>query len=93
SQTPNTGGAAGAPLKSRPATSHSSRYIVQVGAFSQDVNAKALQQKLKAIGQEATIDHSSLYHVRIGPFDTHEQAVSVRSRLEAAGISAIIITQ
>lgn len=77
----------------RPAVSLTGRFVVQVGAFSQEVNAKALQQKLKAIGQASTIDHSSLYHVRIGPFDTHEQAVSVRSRLEAAGISAIIITQ
>ena len=66
---------------------------MQVGAFSQEANAKALQQKLKAIGQESMIDHTSLYLVRIGPFETREQAAGVRSKLEAAGISAIVVTQ
>ncbi|HEX9459302.1 MAG TPA: septal ring lytic transglycosylase RlpA family protein [Thermoanaerobaculia bacterium] len=74
----------------RPATAHGGRYVVQVGAFSQEANAKALQKKLKTIGQESTIDHTSLYLVRVGPFETREQAASVRSKLEASGISAII---
>ena len=84
-----------APAASRPqsATTRTGRYQVQVGAFSQEANAKALQKKLKAIGQDAMIEHTSLYLVRIGPFETREQAVSVRAKLEAAGISAIIITQ
>jgi rare lipoprotein A len=84
-----------APAASRPqsAASRTGRYQVQVGAFSQEANAKALQKKLKAIGQDAMIEHTSLYLVRIGPFETREQAVSVRAKLEAAGISAIIITQ
>ncbi len=89
SPTPKTS-AASAPPQPRPATSPNGRYVVQVGAFSQEVNAKALQQKLKAIGQESTIDHTSLYFVRIGPFETREQAASVRTKLESAGISAII---
>ncbi|MEA2326656.1 MAG: rare lipoprotein [Thermoanaerobaculia bacterium] len=77
----------------RPATPRTGRYVVQVGAFSQEANAKALQKKLSLIGQEATIDHTSLYLVRIGPFDTRDQAASVRAKLEAAGISAIITAQ
>lgn len=72
------------------AATHGGRYVVQVGAFSQEANAKALQKKLKAIGQEATIDHTSLYLVRVGPFETREQAAGVRAKLEASGISAII---
>jgi rare lipoprotein A len=79
--------------QSKPATSASGKYVVQVGAFSQEANAKALQKKLKAIGQDSTIDHPSLYLVRIGPFDTREQAVSIRSKLEASGISAIITSK
>ena len=75
------------------ATPRTGRYVVQVGAFSQEANAKALQKKLKSIGQESTIDHTSLYLVRIGPFETRDQAASVRAKLEAAGISAIITTQ
>jgi rare lipoprotein A len=77
----------------RPSTSRTGRYMVQVGAFSQEANAKALQKKLKAIGQEATIDHGALHLVRIGPFDTRDQAAGVRTKLEAAGISAIITAQ
>jgi rare lipoprotein A len=78
---------------SAPPRPHVAHYVVQVGAFSQEGNAKALQQKLKAIGHDAVVDHTSLYHVRIGPFATREQAVSVRSKLETAGISAIIVTE
>ena len=77
----------------RPATPRSGRYVVQVGAFSQEANAKALQKKLAGIGQDATIEHTSLYLVRIGPFETRDQAANVRAKLEAAGISAIITTQ
>ena len=86
--THTTGTAAAATPKAR-----SGRYVVQVGAFSQEVNAKALQKKLMAINQEPTIDHTSLYFVRIGPFETREQAAGVRAKLEAAGISAIVTTQ
>lgn len=84
-----------APAPSRPqsASPRTGRYHVQVGAFSQEGNAKALQKKLKAIGQDAMIEHTSLYLVRIGPFETREQAVGVRAKLEAAGISAIITAQ
>ncbi|HEX3577963.1 MAG TPA: septal ring lytic transglycosylase RlpA family protein [Thermoanaerobaculia bacterium] len=76
----------------RAAAPRSGRYVVQVGAFSQEANAKALQKKLANIGQDATIDHTSLYLVRIGPFETRDQAATVRAKLEAAGISAIITT-
>jgi rare lipoprotein A len=77
----------------RSASPRTGRYVVQVGAFSQEANAKALQKKLTSIGQDATIEHTSLYLVRIGPFETRDQAASVRAKLEAAGISAIITTQ
>jgi len=77
----------------RAAAPRTGRYVIQVGAFSQEANAKALQKKLAGIGQDATIDHTSLYLVRIGPFETRDQAAGVRAKLEAAGISAIITSQ
>ena len=77
----------------RPTPARTGRYVVQVGAFSQEANAKALQKKLASIGHEAKIEHTTLYLVRIGPFETRDQAAGVRSKLEAAGISAIITTQ
>jgi rare lipoprotein A len=68
------------------------KYAVQVGAFSIEANAKALQERLAKLGEPATIHKTSLYLVRIGPFETREQAIKVRERLERAGISAIIVT-
>src|SRR5258708_2496634 len=75
-----------------PSPTAGGRYVVQVGAFAQEPNAKILQDRLTRIGQQSHIDHSSLYFVRIGPFATREQAVQIRSKLETAGISAIVIT-
>jgi rare lipoprotein A len=69
------------------------QYVVQVGAFSVEANAKALQDRLIAIGQRAWIDHHDLYRVRIGPFATREAAAMTRATLEASGVSAIIVTE
>jgi rare lipoprotein A len=82
------------PTAERPARAPAStgRYVVQVGAFSQEANAKALQERLARIGQDSHIEHGSLYFVRIGPFATRDTAVQVRAKLENAGISAIVIT-
>ena len=69
------------------------QFIVQVGAFSVEENAKLLQERLAQIGQQAWIDRTSLYRVRLGPFATRDQAVAARSSLEANGISAIVMSE
>jgi rare lipoprotein A len=69
------------------------KYIVQVGAFSIEANAKALRDRLVSIGQPAWIDRESLYRVRLGPFATRDEAAEARSALEEKGISAIIVTE
>ncbi|MEA2568093.1 MAG: rare lipoprotein [Acidobacteriota bacterium] len=75
----------------RPVAS-AGKFVVQVGAFSQEPNAKELQGRLTKIGQQSYVDHSAtLYRVRIGPFATREQAIAARAKLEAAGISAIVV--
>jgi rare lipoprotein A len=79
---------------SRPpaAVSAAGKFVVQVGAFAQEPNAKALQDRLTKIGQQSYVDRSAtLYRVRIGPFATREQAIAARAKLEAAGISAIVV--
>jgi len=68
-------------------------FVVQVGAFAVEANAKLLQDRLTTIGQRAWIDRNSLYRVRIGPFATREQALQTRSALEANGLSAIIVAE
>lgn len=69
------------------------KFFVQVGAFSVETNARALQQQLTRIGQQSYIDREELYRVRIGPFDTREQAVKTRAQLETSGLSAIIVAE
>lgn len=69
------------------------QFLVQVGAFAVERNAKSLQERLTSIGQPSFIDHEELYRVRIGPFTTREQAVAARTSLEANGISAMIVSE
>lgn len=69
------------------------QFVVQVGAFSIEANARALQERLVAIGHRAWIDRNDLYRVRLGPFETREQAADARATLEASGLSAIIVSE
>ena len=80
------------PTPAVPAPAKTGRYAVQVGAFSIEANAKALQERLTKLGEQASIQKTTLYLVRIGPFETRDQALKVRERLEREGISAIIVT-
>ena len=67
-------------------------FVVQVGAFGIEANAKALQSKLAQLGQQSHIDHvDTLYRVRMGPYATREEAIRARGALETNGISAIVI--
>lgn len=68
-------------------------YVIQVGAFAIEENARALQQRLVAIGQRAFVERGELYRVRIGPFETRDAAAAARSTLEATGISAMILRE
>ncbi len=68
-------------------------FVVQVGAFSQESNAKQLLGQLNKIGQQAYIDRTELFRVRIGPFPTRDAAIRVRAQLETAGMSAIVVAR
>lgn len=72
-------------------TASTGKFVVQVGAFAQQVNAAALQRRLHDLGQESHIESRDLFRVQIGPFDTREQAIQARARLERTGVSAIIL--
>jgi peptidoglycan lytic transglycosylase len=85
-----------APVKATPvkAVSSTAKYIVQVGAFAQEANAKRLALQLVQMGLGPKIENgTSLFYVRLGPYDTREQAIQARSRLESAGLSAIVVAQ
>lgn len=82
------------PAASRPAPpKHTGQFVVQVGAFSIEANAKALVSKLEEIGQKPFVAHDNLYRVRLGPFPTRDAAIQARTALEAKGISAIVIAE
>jgi rare lipoprotein A len=76
-----------------PVTRRRGQFVVQVGAFAVEENAKLLQARLLKIGQNAWIDRNDLFRVRLGPFATRDQAVEARSALEANGISAIVMAE
>jgi rare lipoprotein A len=83
-----------APAPVKVAASTAGKYIVQVGAFAQEANAKRLALQLAQMGLGAKIEPgSSLFYVRLGPYDTREKAIQARSRLESAGLSAIVVAQ
>jgi rare lipoprotein A len=87
---------AAAPKPAAPPPTRAStrkQFIVQVGAFSVEANAKLLKERLVAIGQPAWIDRENLYRVRIGPFATRDEAADTRAALEAKGMSAIIVSE
>ncbi len=69
------------------------QFFVQVGAFSVEANAKALQERLASIGHRANIAYDALYRVRIGPYQTRDAAVEGRTALEAQGISALVVSE
>jgi len=79
--------------EARRAAARQARFVVQVGAFSVEANAKALQERLTSIGHRAFIARDELFRVRIGPFETRDAAVQARTALEAQGISAMILSE
>ena len=76
-----------------PSAIRKKQFVVQVGAFAVEENAKLLQERLTRIGQRAWIDRHDLFRVKLGPFATRDQAVAARSALEANGISAIVMAE
>ena len=83
-----------APPPPAPVTVRSTgKYVVQVGAFAIEANAKSLQSRLTQLGQRSYVDHDSLFRVRIGPFATRDEAIRARGSLEASGMSAIVVAE
>jgi len=71
----------------------SGKFVVQVGAFAVEANAKSLQDRLMRLGKRSYVDRDTLFRVRIGPFTTRDEAIRARGSLEASGMSAIVVTE
>ena len=65
-----------------------SRFVVQAGAFSTQVDAEARRAELGFLGFEARViprtdGPKTLYRVRLGPYGTAQEANDVKSKLQA----------
>ncbi len=88
--------AAPAPVKAPPkpapaAAAPSGDWIVQLGSFSDEANARRLAQRSSTFGYKADVSSyrsggRTLYRVRVGPAKTRAEADATASALKAHGI-------
>ena len=72
-----------------------SRFVVQAGAFSTQVDAEARRAELGFLGFEARViprtdGAKTLYRVRLGPYGTAQEANDVKSKLQANSNTATV---
>lgn len=73
------------------------RFIVQVGAFSDEAKAREARQKLERAGittytQAVQTKDGMRTRVRVGPFQGREQAEKASAKIKALGLPAAILT-
>lgn len=82
----------GAPVTSVSANNDSNGFYIQVGSFSDPVNANKLKHKLNAFGKDlvnvtqVVVSGNTLYRVRIGPLTDIDQADLIVSNLSNYGV-------
>ena len=81
---------------SSAAAAPSGDWIVQLGSFGEEANARRLAQRSGALGHAAEVasystDGRTLYRVRVGPATTRAQADAKASALRAHGIEARVV--
>lgn len=88
---------AAAPASAAPAAVGGERFIVQVGAFSDDAKVREARQKLERAGlttytQAVETKDGKRTRVRVGPFQGREQAEKASAKIKALGLPASILT-
>ena len=73
-------------------------WVVQLGSFSSQQNARQLADKVGGSGfpvflMELDRSGKKLYRVRVGPRDTRAQATELAGRLKKAGYSGQVTQQ
>lgn len=93
-----SGKVAAATLAATPtAAAGGDRFIVQVGAFSDEAKAREARQKLERAGittytQAVQTKDGMRTRVRVGPFQGREQAEKASAKIKALGLPAAILT-
>lgn len=94
----NDGARAQALLEGKdPAAANAARYIVQVGAFSenkaaQEVRVKVEKLGLKTYAQAVDTADGRRVRVRLGPFASRDEAERAAAKLKSAGMPGSILT-
>ncbi len=82
----------GAPVRTIPVSNNNAGFYIQVGSFSNLINAENLRQKLGSFGQhlinisQVVVSGDTLYRVRIGPLTNIDLADSIVSKLANHGV-------
>ncbi len=67
-------------------------FFLQLGAFTNEANAKQVLEKALAAGFKANLnDANGQYRVRVGPIPEHDKALETQSRLKAKGFSPVML--
>jgi DedD protein len=83
------------PRESAPAAANGD-WIVQLGSFGEEANARRLAERSRTVGYAAEVasyrsNGRTLYRVRVGPATTRGQADAKASALRAHGIEAQVV--
>lgn len=68
-----------------------SYYTIQIGAFSEISNAKALMEKAKQAGYKVTLSKEDVYKVKIGKYSKFSQAKKISEELRKKGFENFIL--
>ena len=87
-----------APTPARPSSSSAvqSGWLVQLGSFSEEENARRLAQRVAPFGYKAELSNHrasgrTMYRVRVGPLESRERADAAASALSAHGFVAQVV--
>jgi DedD protein len=77
--------------------SDSARFVIQVGAFNDDLKVKEIRDKLEKASlhtftQVVTVKESKKTRIRLGPFASKEEANHVLAKVHALGYNPSLIT-
>lgn len=72
------------------------RFVVQVGAFSDDATVRQTRKKVEKLGlktytQEVSTDGGKRVRVRVGPFASRDEAAQVLNKLKGAGLPGALL--
>lgn len=84
-------------LAERDSAKKEGRFVVQVGAFTENAAAHEMRLKVEKLGlktyaQVAETSQGHRIRVRAGPFSTREEAEKAQAKIKASGAQAVVLT-